>query len=104
MTISKSKHNYDVSKDLPPPKTVCVGVSLVTREVHHIIQDDRHLEIPCEDAITYITVNRDEIEVPNNSCIKYDVVADILDTNGFPKKMWRICHIWIPIPPEQEPF
>ena len=105
MTISKARGNtkYDVNKD-PKTTQVCLGVSLVTHEMDHIVQDDRHVEIPVDDDITYITVDRALVEVKNESSIKYDVVADLLDTEGYRKSVWRITGIWECVPEDQHPF
>ncbi|NJK58720.1 MAG: hypothetical protein HC939_23450 [Pleurocapsa sp. SU_5_0] len=100
MTISKipklPKTKYSVDNDPPPPKTVCIGVSLITKEVHHIIQDDRHIEIPVDDEVVYLTVNYDVVNLPCGGA-SYDIIADILDTQGYPRRLWQIMSVWIPV-------
>jgi hypothetical protein len=102
MTISKpptpKPSIYNPDNDPPPPELISIGVSLITREVHSFIQDDRHIEIPVDDAIAYLTVERALIEVPSTSSIKYDVIADLLDTEGYRKSHWQIVHCWECIP------
>lgn len=106
MTASKTKQGtYDLNYDDLRPKTVCIGVSLITVETDSFIQDDRHVEVPVDDDIVYLTVDRKLIEVKNESCIRYDVVADILDKeHGYLKKHWKIMHCWQCIPEDQHPF
>lgn len=103
MTISRPSI-YRVDSDPPPPPQITLGVSLVSIEEYTIIQDERAITIPLADEITYITVDRNLVEVPFSSCIKYGVVADLLDKEGFRKSHWKICHIWQCIPEDQHPF
>ncbi|MEM7580320.1 MAG: hypothetical protein AAF316_10815 [Cyanobacteria bacterium P01_A01_bin.80] len=94
---------YDPNYD-PRPKTVCIGVSLITVETETIIQDGRAVELPVDDDIHYITVDRKLIEVKHESCIKYDVVAELLEAEGYPRRLWKIMHCWECIPEGQHPF
>ena len=106
MTTSKPRPSvkYNVWKD-PRPTQICLGISLITVEEETFIQDSRVVTCPVNDDICYITVDRELIEVKNESCIKYDVVADILDKeHGYLKKHWRISHIWECVPEDQHPF
>ena len=77
--------SYDENFD-PRHKTVTIGISLITVETETIIQDDRAVELPVDDDIHYITVDRKLIEVPNKSCIRYDVVAELLEKEGYPRR------------------
>jgi hypothetical protein len=95
MALSKAKYN---PFNPPLPKLISLGISLITHEKHHLIQDDRHIEIPVDDAVTYITIDRNIIEIPQSHCINYKIVADILDTEGYPKRLWRIMHCWECLP------
>ncbi|MGB5710388.1 MAG: hypothetical protein WBM44_05710 [Waterburya sp.] len=95
---------YDPNYD-PRPSTVSIGVSLITVETDSFIQDDRHVEIPVDDDIVYLTVDRELIEVKNESSIKYDVIAELLEKeHGYPRRMWKIMHCWECIPEGQHPF
>ena len=94
---------YDPNYNLKP-KTVCIGVSLITVETETIIQDDRAVELPVDDDIHYITVDKELIEVKNESSIKYDVVAELLEKEGYPRRMWKIMHCWECVPEDQHPF
>ena len=108
MTLSKHSSSrseepkYDPHK--PKPSTVNLGVSLITIETYTIIQDDKAVSIPVDDDIYYLTVDRKLIQVPNESSIKYDVVAELLEAEGYPRRLWKIMHCWECIPPDQEPF
>lgn len=86
---------YNVNK--PVPKQVCIGVSLISHEVDHLIQDGRHIEIPCDDTICYLNVPYDLVHLPCGGA-NYSAIADILDTEGYPRKLWKVCHIWTPEP------
>ena len=94
---------YDPNYD-PRPKTVCIGVSLITVETETIIQDDRAVELPVDDDIHYITVDRKLIEVKNESCIRYDVIAGLLENEGYPRRLWKIMSVWECVPEGQHPF
>ena len=51
MTLSKPRQGtYDANYD-PRPKTVSIGVSLITVETDTFIQDDRAITIPVDDDI-----------------------------------------------------
>ena len=102
MTASKPRPKYDVWKDARPAK-VCIGVSLITVETDSFIQDDRHVEVPVDDDIVYITVPREIVHLPCGGA-SYDIIADLLETQGYLRKHWRISHIWTCISPEEEPF
>ena len=104
MTVSKPQQGiYDPNYD-PRPKTVCIGVSLITVETETIIQDDRAVELPVDDDIHYITVDRKLIEVKNESCIRYDVIAGLLENEGYPRRLWKIMSVWECVPEGQHPF
>ena len=95
MTISKSRPpqgSYDENFDLRP-KTVSIGVSLITVETDSFIQDDRHIEIPVDDDIVYLTVPREIIHLPGGGA-SYDIIADILETQGYLRKHWSIMSVW----------
>jgi hypothetical protein len=93
---------YNPDKD-PPPKLISIGVSLITVETYTIIQDDRAVEIPVDDDVTYITVPFEVVNLPCGGA-SYDIIADILDTEGFPRKIWKIQSCWLAINSEDEPF
>ena len=88
MTISKQKPgSYDANYD-PRPKFISVGVSLISHEVHHLIQDDRHVEIPCEDAICYVTIPR---ELTND----WNAIALLVEEQeGYYRKHFKIMSVW----------
>ncbi len=102
MTTSKPRPKYDVWKD-PRPKTVSIGVSLITVETDSFIQDDRHVEIPVDDDIVYLTVPREIVFLPCGGA-SYDSIADLLEAEGYPKRLWKIMSVWTVIPPHEQPF
>ena len=100
---SKPKQGtYDPNYD-PKPKTVTVGVSLITVEEHTFIQDGRAVTCPVDDDITYITVPREIVHLPCGGA-SYSIIADLLEKEGYLKRHWRISHVWECIPEEQHPF
>ncbi|MEM8830541.1 MAG: hypothetical protein AAGE96_14460 [Cyanobacteria bacterium P01_G01_bin.19] len=88
--------NYDPNYD-PRPKTVCIGVSLITLETDSFIQDDRHVEIPVDDDIVYLTVPREIVYLPCGGA-SYDIIADLLEQEGYLRKHWRIISVWECVP------
>jgi len=101
-TYKPIQGTYDPNYD-PRPKTVTVGVSLVTVEEHTFEQDGRAVTCPVEDDITYITVPREIVHLPCGGA-SYSIIADLLEQEGYLRKHWKIVHIWECIPPDQEPF
>ncbi|MEM8720994.1 MAG: hypothetical protein AAGE84_17135 [Cyanobacteria bacterium P01_G01_bin.39] len=101
MTISKSRPpqgSYDANYD-PRPKTVTIGVSLVSIEEHTFEQDGRAVTCPCDDAICYITVDRELIEVKNESCIKYSTIARLVEEQeGLRRTHWKVMSCWECVP------
>lgn len=93
---------YDPNYD-PRPKTVTVGVSLITVEEHTFEQDGRAVTCPVDDDITYITVPREIVHLPCGGA-SYVIIADLLEQEGYLKKHWRISHVWECVPPDREPF
>ena len=97
MTISKSRPSqgsYDPNYD-PRSKTVTIGVSLVSIEEHTFEQDGRAVTCPCDDAICYITVDRELIEVKNESCIKYSTIARLVEEQeGLRRTHWKVMSCW----------
>lgn len=103
MTISKPIINkYDPNKDRPP-STVSIGVSLITVETDSFIQDDRHVEIPVDDDIVYLTVPREIVHLPCGGA-SYDIIADLLEQEGYLRKHWKIMSVWECVPEDQHPF
>ena len=85
---------YDVNKDIKP-KTVTIGVSLVSIEEHIFEQDGRAVTCPCDDAICYITVDRELIEVKNESCLKYSTIARLVEEQeGLRRTHWKVMSCW----------
>ena len=107
MTISKSKPpqgQYDENYDLHfKTATIAVGVSLITVEEETFEQDGRVVTCPVDSDITYITVPREMAYLPCGGA-SYSQVADILDTEGYPKRLWKIVGVWTCISSEDEPF
>lgn len=93
---------YDPNYD-PRPKTVTVGVSLITVEEYTFIQDGRAVTCPVDDDITYIIVPREIVHLPCGGA-SYSIIADLLEQEGYLKRHWRISHVWECISPEEEPF
>ena len=103
MTVSKPRQGkYDENYDLRP-KTVSIGISLITVETDSFIQDDRHVEIPVDDDIVYLTVPREIVYLPCGGA-SYDIIADLLEAEGYLRKHWKIMSVWKCIPKGQQPF
>ncbi len=105
MTVSKPRlpqGRYDENYD-PRPKTVSIGVSLITVETDSFIQDDRHVDIPVDDDIVYLTVPREIVYLPNGSA-SYSIIADLLEQEGYLRKHWKIMSVWECVPEDQHPF
>ena len=97
MTLSKPRQGtYDPNYD-PRPKTVSIGVSLITVETDTIIQDDRAITIPVDDDIVYLTVPREIIHLPCGGA-SYDIIADLLEAEGYLRKHWQIMSVWECVP------
>jgi len=75
------------------PKLITLGVSLITHEVEHLIMDNRHVEIPVDDAIHYLTIPYSVAFLPNGGA-SYDIIADLLEAEGYPRRIWWICNVW----------
>ena len=90
--------NYD-----PRPAKVCIGISLITVETDSFIQDDRHVEVPVDDDIVYLTVPREIVYLPCGGA-SYDIIADLLEAQGYLRKHWNIQSVWECIPEDQQPF
>ena len=93
MTISKSRPSqgsYDPNYD-PRPKTITVGVSLISVETETIIQDDRAVELPVDDEVIYLSIPR---ELSND----WEAVALLAEGNGYFRKHWRIMSVWSCVP------
>lgn len=98
MTIANNNPKYDVWKD-SRPKTVTIGVSLVSIEEHTFEQDGRAVTCPCDDAICYVTVDRELIEVKNESCIKYSKIARLVEEQeGLRRTHWKVMSCWECVP------
>ena len=96
MTTSKPRPKYDVWKD-SRPATVSIGVSLITIETDTIIQDGRAVEIPVDDDIVYLTVSREIVYLPCGGA-SYEIIADLLETQGYLRKHWQIMSVWECVP------
>ena len=97
MTLSKpTQGTYDPNYD-PRPATVSIGISLITVETDTIIQDGRAVEIPLDDDIVYLTVPRAIIHLPSGGA-SYDIIADLLEQQGYLRKHWRIMSVWSCVP------
>lgn len=76
---------------------VTVGVSLVTVEEHTFIQDGRTVTCPVDDDITYITVPLEVVFLPSGGT-SYDIIADLLEAEGYLRKHWQIMSVWECVP------
>ena len=97
MTLSKPRqgtydHNYD-----PRSTTVSIGISLITVETDTIIQDGRAISIPVDDDTVYLTVPREIIHLPSGGA-SYDIIADLLEAEGYLRKHWSIMSVWECVP------
>lgn len=98
MTTSKPIPNvYNPNKD-DRPKFVSIGVSLVTHEVDHIIQDGRHVEIPVDDAICYITVPREIVHTGNGGSDWNTIAKLVEEQEGYYRKHYKIVSVWECVP------
>ena len=92
MTISKPRQghpapgSYDPNYD-PRPKTISVGVSLISVETETIIQDHRAVELPVDDDILYLTVPR---ELSND----WTSIALLAEGKGYLRRHWNIQSVW----------
>ena len=93
---------YNANKDTRPSR-VTIGISLITVETYTIIQDDRAVELPVDDEIVYLTVPREIVYLPCGGA-SYDIIADLLEQEGYLRKHWRIMSVWECIPEDQHPF
>ena len=100
--VKSYKSIYDANKDTRPA-TVSIGISLITVETDSFIQDDRHVEIPVDDEIVYLTVPREIVYLPCGGA-SYDIIADLLEQEGYLRKHWSIMSVWECIPEDQHPF
>ena len=99
MTISKSRPpqgSYDPNYD-PRPSTVSIGVSLITVETDTIIQDERAIMIPVDNDIVYLTVPREIIHLLGGGA-SYNIIADLLETQGYLRRHWQIMSVWECVP------
>ena len=96
MTTYKPKPQYNPNKDTKP-STIEIGISLITIEEYTFEQDGRAVTCPVDDDITYISVPREVAFLPCGGA-SYEIIADILDTQGYPRRLWKISSVWIPMP------
>lgn len=96
MTISKPKI-YRVENDPPPPKTVCIGISLITVETYTVIIDSRAVNLPVDDEVVFLTVPLAVVNLPNG-CASYDIIADLLELEGYRRSHWKIMSVWSCVP------
>ena len=99
MTISNQRPKqgtYDPNYN-SLPATVCVGVSLVTLEEETFEQDGRAITCPVDSDITYITVPREVAYRPNGGS-DWNKISNILDTEGYPIRLWTVVGVWIATP------
>ncbi len=94
------KKIYNPNKD-ERPKLVSIGVSLITHEVHHLIQDDRHIEIPVDDEVIYLTADYD-VAFTNTGEADYERVALLAEEQGYPMSHWQVRSVWLALPPDTE--
>ena len=96
MTISKARGKYSVDNDPPLPKTVTVGVTLVTVETETIIQDGRAIELSVDDEVVYTSVPY-EVAHCGNDCSDWNAIAKLLEKEGYLRKHWKIQSCWLPV-------
>lgn len=98
MTISKPRNNskYSIDKDPPKPKFITVGVTLITKECHDLIIDNRHVQVPVEDEIVYASVPY-EVAHGKDGCADWDAIAELLEKEGYLRKHYSIQSVWIPV-------
>ena len=90
----------------PLPSTVSIGVSLVTLETESFIQDDRHIEVPVDDDIVYLTVPREIVYLPSGGA-DYKKIALLAEQAGYPRRIWKVTSVWTVAPStsnEAQPF
>lgn len=95
-TFKPIQGTYDPNYD-PRPKTISIGISLITVETDTIIQDERAVEIPVDDDIVYLTVSREIVYLPGGGA-SYDIIADLLEQEGYLRKHWNIQSVWECVP------
>lgn len=95
---------YNPNKPIKPkPSTVEIGVSLITREVEDLIQDNRHVQVPVDEEIIYLRVDYNIVHTKSGET-DYDKIALLAEENGYHRKHWQVMDVWEVIPPEQQPF
>ena len=100
MTTYKPIYNPD--KD-DRPLIVSIGVSLITHEVEHLEQDGRHIEIPVDDEVIYLTADYNIVYTANAGA-DYSQIALLAEEAGYHRKHWKVMSVWIVVPETQQPF
>lgn len=88
---------YSVDNNPPHPKTVTVGVTLITKEVDDLIIDGRHVQVPVDDEVVYTSVPYEVAHLPNGGS-DWNAIAELLEQEGYLRKHWQIQSVWIPVP------
>lgn len=98
MTVSRPKTTKYNPSDPPPHKLISIGVSLITHEVHSFIQDDRHIEIPVDDEIVYLSVPYEVVNLPNGAS-DWNAIAKLIEQEkGLRRTHWKIMSVWSCVP------
>lgn len=97
MTISKSNRKYSIDKDPPPPKTVCIGISLITTETYTVIIDERAVDLPVDDEVVFLTVSSEIVNRPNGGS-DWAAIALLLEKEGYLRKHFTIQSVWECVP------
>ena len=94
MTLSKPRQGtYDPNYN-PLPATVTIGCSLITHEVDDLIIDGRHVQVPVEDAICYITAPR-EVVYTSSGGANYSTIARLVEEQeGLRRTHWKVMSCW----------
>lgn len=104
MTLSKPRQGtYDPNYN-PLPATVTIGCSLITHEVDDLIIDGRHVQVPVEDAICYITAPREVVYTAKGGA-DYSTIAKLIEEQeGLLRKHYKLVHVWATVPDHEAPF
>ena len=100
MTTYKPIYNPD--KDDRPP-IVSIGVSLITHEVEHLEQDGRHIQIPVDDEVIYLTADYNIVYTENGGA-DYNKIALLAEKAGWSRRHWKVMSVWTVVPVEKQPF
>ena len=100
MTTHRNKPKqgvYDPHYD-PRPKLITIGVSLISLEVEDFVIDGRHVQVPVDDAICYLSVDRTLVHTSKGGSNWNEIARLVEETQGYARKHFKIVSVWEPVP------